>query len=175
MTDTQLIKLAQAGHQDAVAQLYEKYVEAIYRYCYWQTNRNKEEAEDLTQDVFIQMAKSIKNFKGEGSFKNWLYTIAKRQVNKWISRKYDATMTPLFDNIVETEEYIDPVEQEKKVSLLNDIISNLKPRAQKILKLRFLRNYTVSETALAVGVTESNVKVITHRALRQLQGLAATM
>lgn len=169
MTDIQLITLAKSGHSQAVAQLYDKYVEPIYRYCYWQTNNNSEDAEDLTQDVFIEMARSIKNFKGRGSFKNWLYTIAKRQVTKWIRRKYQAKLIPLFENIVEQEQKIDPINQLRKIKKINQIMNTLKPRAQKILRLRYLRNFSVSETAKALGISESNVKVITHRALKQLQ------
>ena len=169
MEDSQLVKLAKEGHSEAVSQLYNKYFDPMYRYCYWQINRNHEDAQDLTHDIFIEMAKSIKNFKGEGSFKNWLYTIAKRQVNKWIKRKYDATLTPLFDNIPEPENFIDPEEQSKKIAVLETVLDVLKPNARKILQLRYLRNYTVAETAQELGLSESNVKVLSHRAFKKLQ------
>ena len=171
MEDTQLVALAQKGHSEAVAQLYDKYFDAIYRYCYWQTNRQEEIAQDLTQDVFVQMAKSIKNFRGDGSFKNWLYTIAKRQITAWVSQKYDAELTPLFDNIPDEEDFIDPEKQQEKVELLNKVLNNLKPKARNVLRLRYLRNYSVAETAQELKLTESNVKVITHRSLKKLGGV----
>jgi len=69
MKDNQLIALAQNGNQEAVAALYEKYVDAIYRFFWWQTNQNVEVAEDLTHDTFLAMAKSINKFNNQGKFK----------------------------------------------------------------------------------------------------------
>jgi len=69
--------------------LYEKYVDVIYRFCYWQTNQNTEVAEDLTHDTFVEMARSTGKFNNEGKFKNWLYTIAKRQLAAWMRQKYN--------------------------------------------------------------------------------------
>ena len=172
MTDTQLIRLAQDGNQQAIGHLYDQYVDAIYRYFYWQTNKRTEDAQDLTQDVFIEMAKSIHTFKGEGSFKNWLYTIAKYRLSKWIKAKYDLPVSPLFENIIEIDEVTDLQVQDSKLSLLNEILDQLKPRAKSILQLRFLRNYSVAETAQELGMSESNVKVITHRSLKFLQAYA---
>lgn len=171
MTDKQLIVLAQAGHQEAIAQLYEKYLDPIYRYCYWQTNHSHDDAEDLTQEVFVEMAKSITSFKDTGQFKNWLYTIAKRRIVLWIKRKYQLPHSPLFDNVAIAEKWIDPKEQSKSVSLVKKLLQKLTPSAQDIITLRFLRNYSVKETAKTLKLSEANVKVITHRALKKLGSL----
>lgn len=113
--DIQLAKLAAQKNEQAFIALYRKYFSPIYRFCYWQTN-NRHDAEDLTQNVFIEMAKSVGKFKGEGSFKNWLYTIAKRQVNAWIKRKYQLPQEPLFENsIPDTENWIDHENEKLKI------------------------------------------------------------
>lgn len=169
ITDKQLVARAQNGDGLAVAQLYDRYAPAMYRYCFFQTNKSRELAEDLTHDIFIEMSKSLKNFKGEGSFKNWLYTIAKRQVNKWVKQKYQASFSPLYENIVEEEYEEDPEVSQEKQLTLERVLQHIKPKAAQILRLRFLRNYSVAETAAAVGATETNVKVITHRSLKRLQ------
>ncbi len=81
------VQMAKDGNAAGVTALYRLYFEPIYRFCYWQTNRGAD-AEDLTQDIFIEMAKSIRGFRGESSFKNWLYVLAKRQIAGWLRQKY---------------------------------------------------------------------------------------
>ncbi len=171
MTDKQLIVLAQAGHQEAIGQLYQKYLDAMYRFCYWQTNHSHEDAEDLTQEIFVEMAKSLPTFKDTGQFKNWLYTIAKRRLTLWIKRKYQLPQSPLFDNIAIAEKWIDPQAQSKSVNLVKNLLHQLKQPARDIISLRFLRNYTVQETATKLKLTEANVKVITHRSLKKLRNI----
>jgi RNA polymerase sigma-70 factor (ECF subfamily) len=171
MTDEKLVELAQNGIQDAVAQLYSKYVDAIYRFCYWQTNQSGD-AEDLTSDVMLDMAKGLRHFAGKSSFKNWLYAIAKNHLQHWIrEHKYELPLISLDDNLKVNEDWIDPDEQEGSRQRLASLFKKLTLREQKLLTLRFLRGYTVTETASALKVSESNVKVLTHRAITKLRTL----
>ena len=171
MTDKQLIVLAKAGHPEAIGQLYEKYIDAMYRYCYWQTNHSHEDAQDLTQEIFVEMAKSLPTFKDTGQFKNWLYTIAKRRITAWVRRKYQLPQSPLFDNIALAEKWIDPQKQHQTAIRVKKLLQQLGQPARKIITLRFLRNYTVPETAAKLKLSATNVKVITHRSLKKLRSL----
>ena len=169
MKDHQLISLAQDGHQEAIAALYEKYVDAIYRFCYWQTNQKVEVAEDLTHDTFVEMTKSIGKFNNQGKFKNWLYTIAKRQLSSWIRQKYDLPKMPLFDNIARPEESIDPEKQNKAVKKIENLLKQLSKTERSVIVLRYLKNYSVKETAEELELSISNVKVTAHRAIKKLR------
>lgn len=169
MDDKTLISLAKIGKKEAISQLYEKYVDAIYRFFYWQTNKNVEISEDLTQDTFIEMTKSIRTFKSEGSFKNWLYMIAKRQLIAWMRQKYDLPKEPLFDNLAQPEESIDSEKQEKTIKQIEKLLEKLSETERSIIVFRYLKNYSVKETAGELNITVSNVKVITHRVIKKLQ------
>lgn len=169
MKDPQLIELAQDGHQEAIAALYEKYVDAIYRFCYWQTNQNAEVAEDLTHDTFVEMTKSIGKFNNQGKFKNWLYTIAKRQLSNWVKQKYDLPKEPLFDNIAQPEESIDPEKQDKAIKKVEKLLEQLSKTERSVIVLRYLKNYSVKETAQELELSSSNVKVTAHRAMKKLR------
>jgi RNA polymerase sigma-70 factor (ECF subfamily) len=166
--DLVLVQMAKDGHQAGLENLYRKYVEPIYRFCYWQTNRSQD-AEDLTQDIFIEMAKSVRTFKGTASFKNWLYVIAKRQIAQWIKKKYDLPMFPLFDEIPEPENWIDPDNQQLKKASLTQLLDLLSSPEQAVLTARYLENLSVVETATKLKLSLANVKVLTHRALKKLQ------
>ncbi len=172
MKDHQLILLAQDGHQEAIAALYEKYVDAIYRFCYWQTNQNAEVAEDLTHDTFLEMVKSIDKFNNRGKFKNWLYTIAKRQLSAWVKQKYDLPKESLFDNLAQPEENIDPHQQKIAIKKLEKLLEQLTETERSIIVLRYLKNYSVKETAQELELSTSNVKVTAHRAIKKLREMS---
>lgn len=174
MDEQKLIELAVAGQSEAVGQLYDQYFDAIYRFFYWQTNRQKQESEDLTHDTFIEMAKSLKRFKHRSSFKNWLYAIAKNRLKHWLRHKYQAASQPLFESISDTSDWIDEEEQTKKINMIQNILKNLSDLEREIIEYRHLKNYSVAETAAVMNLTPANVKVMTHRAIKKLQNLVVT-
>jgi len=169
MEDDQLVSLAQNGRQEAVASLYEKYFDAIYRFFYWQTNMESEVAEDLTHDTFIEMVKSIRKFKHKGNFKNWLYTIAKRQLANWLRSKYNLPKSPLFDYLPEPESSVDPEKQEEAAKQVEELLDKLSETERSVIILRYLKNYSVKETATELKISVSNVKVVAHRSIKKLR------
>jgi RNA polymerase sigma-70 factor (ECF subfamily) len=171
--DVALVQMAKDGHQDGLESLYRKYLDPIYRFCYWQTNRSQD-AEDLTQDIFIEMTKSLHTFKGDASFKNWLYVIAKHKISSWIKQKYQLPILPLFDQLPTPEEWIDPQNQDLKTKTITSLLKNLDPTERKVLTSRYLKGVSVAETATQLKLSVSNVKVITHRALKKLQQLVTS-
>jgi RNA polymerase sigma-70 factor (ECF subfamily) len=166
--DSGFVELAQNGNVLGLQTLYGKYFDPIYRCCYWQTG-SAEDAEDLTQEVFIAMTKSIKNFKGKALFKNWLYQIAKYHIIHWIQRKKELQQQPLFESLADTEEWIDPENEQIKNRLIQEAFKLLTSDEKEVISLRYLKNYTIKETAQTLSISESNVKVITHRSLKKLQ------
>ena len=68
------IEKAKAGNISAFEELISLYEKKIYNYCYRMTN-NREDAEDLTQDVFIKVYRNLKNFKGNSKFSTWIYRV----------------------------------------------------------------------------------------------------
>jgi RNA polymerase sigma-70 factor (ECF subfamily) len=168
--DQTAVHLAQEGSPTGLRALYEKYFKAIYRFCYWQTN-SSEDAEDLTQEVFLAMTKSLKNFRGEAQFKNWLYQIAKNIVAHWITEKRKLLTVPLLDDLTSSSEWIDPENQKYKEKVVKKLLGNLKQEERKILMYRYLKSYSVKETAEKLKISESKVKVVNHRVLKKLQKL----
>ncbi len=166
--EEKLTRLAKNGHQSAVESLYLHYFEPIYRFCYWQTNRSAD-AEDLTQDIFVEMAKSIRNFRGKSSFKNWLYVIAKRKINDWVREKYHYPKSELLDIIGNTEEWVDEHNESLKRKTVQQLLDTLNTQERKVISLRYLKNYSVKETAAKLRISESNVKILCHRSLKKLK------
>jgi len=118
---------------------------------------------------FFEVVKSLPRFTFKGSFKNWIYTIAKRQLNTWLRRRYQLPQQQLLANIEDNADWIDPKLQSKKVILLETLLVKIKNQEQLVLRLRYLQNLSVRETAENLSISESNVKVIAHRAIKKLQ------
>ena len=75
MSDDELVEQIRLGNEDAAAELVKRYYASILRYCRWHCS-GSEEAEDLTQETFLNLFKNISRYKGKGKFKTYLYTIA---------------------------------------------------------------------------------------------------
>lgn len=171
MTDEQAIQIYLDGNSAGLGFLYDKYFPAVYRYLSWQTSR-AEDAEDLTSSTMLAMAKGLKNWRGEASFKNWLYQIAKYQLSAWIKKNhYDLPLAPLTDIISDNSDWIDLDVQKSQINKLNKVLAKLSLRDQKLLRFRYLSKYSVKETAEELGITESNVKIKTMRLLEKLRKL----
>jgi RNA polymerase sigma-70 factor (ECF subfamily) len=167
-----LVKKAQNGDKEALESLYKHFFNQIYYYIYSRVN-NLHDAQEITSNVFLSMVEGIKKFKGQSTFKNYIFGIAKNKIRDYIRNKYktadfvlesyfeDAT----FDQIV--EEKVDRSHKFKLREALAEISKMLNPRYSKVLNLRFNEMNSVEETAKIMGISSNNVKVIQHRAIKQ--------
>ena len=94
-TEEDLVRRAQNRDQEAFAQLYEEHFDRIYRYLALRIG-NEMEAEDLTQQVFLNALQSINSFRWKGvPFSAWLYRIAHNQAVDHLRKKKKRTDVPL--------------------------------------------------------------------------------
>lgn len=165
-SDAALVSRVREGDEEALSRLYRRYVSAIYRFVLAQV-RNVPDAEDLTAETFARMLGGLESFRGDASFKNWLYQIARNAVrNHRRSVGYRRTV-PLSPRIAApvppAEEAEDAAARQRALALL----APLPPRYRQVLELRFLDGRSVRETARLMGVTVANAKVLQHRALKK--------
>jgi RNA polymerase sigma-70 factor (ECF subfamily) len=175
MTTAQIQKLvqkAQGGDKEALQKLYNHFFNQVYYYIYSRIN-NLHEAQEITSNVFLSMIENINKFKGQSSFKNYIFGIAKNKIRDQIRYKYKTAdfvqqsyfEDQAFDQIAEVE--VDNSYKKKLRSALSYITEMLNPRYAKILDLRFNQMNSIEETAKILGVTGNNVKVLQHRAIKQ--------
>ena len=98
ITDRDIIKGILAGQRNNYQLLVERYQSLVFRTCLGFIH-NKEDADDLTQEVFIQAYQSLKNFKGESSFSTWLYRIAVNASLNKVRRASRFNFLKRFDTI----------------------------------------------------------------------------
>ncbi len=167
---SQIVARAKQGESAAFSEIYSRYASLILRYLYVRL-REQETAQDLTQEVFMRVLKSIGGFeyRGEKSFLGWLYTIASN-ILIGQARRRRAIATPLD----ETLELVDPSSQEAVSTVddrltLQDAMRQLTDDQQQVLTLRYFSDMTNQEIANVTGRTEGAVKALQHRALQSLQ------
>jgi len=163
-----LIQAALEGEEEAFIRLYHENVSGLYRFVFSKVN-NQQDTEDLTSETFYQALKNLKSFSGKSSFKNWLYGIAKHLILAKYRERYNESTIELDENTAfeQNQAVNDSPEHEQKIQFLDKILARLPQNYRKILELRFLKGYTVAETADELSLTEENVKVIQHRALKK--------
>lgn len=156
-------------------ELYEKYHQDVYQFLYYMVN-NKEQAEDLVQEVYIKVLRSYDRFEGKSSEKTWLFSIAKhvaidsfRKQKGWKNKlleTFDWNKQQVQDNAPLPEEI---AVQNEQVQQMYRCLDKCKVDHRLVLILRYIQALTIQETAQILGWTESKVKTTQHRALKVLK------
>ncbi len=149
---------------------YEEHLAVIYRYVYSKVG-NREEAEDLTAQIFMKAVRGIDAERGQQRMQKWLFQVARTTVADHWRQYYRAPVSSLeelldagWEGPVEEEDLPSSVAPAEKVKLLLRLLSE--PH-REVLTSRFLLNLSIKETALRMNITEANVKVMQFRALKR--------
>ncbi len=168
-----LIYRAQAKRDpDAFAELYDKYVDKIYRFVYLKLS-NREEAEDITSEVFLKTWNYLIDHsnKRTRSFSGLVYRIARNAVVD-VYRKRAKTKECSLDQVKEyarENTLINEIELHQNTQALLQQIKKLKNEYQEVIVLRYVDDLSISEIAHITEKSGSNVRVTLHRALKVLK------
>jgi RNA polymerase sigma-70 factor, ECF subfamily len=150
--------------------LYEQHVRSIYRFVYSKVG-NREEAEDLTSQVFLKAARGIDSSRDALSAQGWLFQVARTTIADHWRSLYQLRASSL-DDLLDAGLELPADEQAPMDTSVADrrverVLARLPARYRDVLTHRFLLNYSIKETAAALGISEANVKVIQFRALKK--------
>ena len=174
----QLVQQAKDGDSTAFSDLYEHYLTPIFRFVFFRV-RTKEDAEDLTQHVFLKAWSALPEFGpsppdgGSGSFSAWLYRIARNTTVDYWRKKKPLSLDPsssAFQN--KQDKSLDPLEtanQKEESEHIRKALHILNEDQQTILTLKFIEDLSNKEIAHITGKTEGAIRQIQSRALRALR------
>jgi RNA polymerase sigma factor (sigma-70 family) len=152
-------------------QVYAEYLDPIYRFLYARVG-NREDAEDLASQVFLKAFRQLDVARAERSIASWLFSVARTVLaDHWRQEYRYGPVAELDENLAQRMDTPAESDDTLKVERVNEVLGLLPARSRSVLELRFLRGYTVDETARALGITSGNVKVIQHRALARAADL----
>lgn len=170
--EEKLIMAAIAGKNEAFGLLYDHYQPRIYRFIYLKIS-HREEAEDLTHQVFLSAFEKISGFKikTSASFSGWIYSIARNKViDHYRTRKnaVDIETVQIPESKDSREDIMDTAMEMEKA---RQAIRKLSPTEQDVIIMRFIEELSPKETAKVLNKSEISIRVIQHRAVKNLRAI----
>jgi RNA polymerase sigma-70 factor (ECF subfamily) len=179
-----LIRRICAGERELFPALIQPYERQVY-YAAYAILRNREEAEDAVQESFFKAYKSLASFRREAKFSTWLIQIATNDALQRLRQQKRVMLESLDEPVGDDGNYkprdfadwreipLEALEQKELREALNRAIEGMKPAYRNILVLRDIEQLSIAETAVALGLSEANVKVRLLRARLMLRDALA--
>jgi RNA polymerase sigma-70 factor (ECF subfamily) len=163
-----LLARIQRYDQQALAEVYDRYFDQIYRYLNYRLNES-EVAADLAAEVFLALVNALKAQKPpRTSISGWLYSVARNLAADYIKEKMRTV--PLVDDLVADDDVslTDQAYLAQLTPLLKKALLQLTEEQQHVLALRFGQGLSLIETAALLDKSVGSVKALQHRALASL-------
>ncbi|MFA6177307.1 MAG: sigma-70 family RNA polymerase sigma factor [Candidatus Paceibacterota bacterium] len=151
--------------------------DAVFRFCLFRVS-NKEQALDITQEVFLRLWQSFKENKEILNFKAFIFTVARHLIIDWYRKKKSISLEGIMDNEKENFEYkYDLIDEKTRDSInieaegryLLDKINKLTPTSQNPIYLRFVEDLSPKEIGNILGISENAASVRINRGLLELR------
>ena len=161
----------------AFGALYRRYVERVYGYCFYLLG-DHHDAEDATERTFLAALGAIDRFRDDGAtFRAWLFRIAHNELaNSLRQRHRRRTRTTRLEDGPEPMADVDParlVGFAEEARRLRAAVSRLSDDRRQVIVLRFVDGLSAREIGVVLGRSEGAVRVLQHRALRDLAAILA--
>jgi RNA polymerase sigma factor, sigma-70 family len=171
-TDTYYIKRVQSGDAECFSCLIDKYSRPIHSLVF-RIVGNREDTEELTQDIFMKVYRNLDSFKGESSFSTWIYRIAyNTAISETRKKKYELLPfdDAVIDNITENDvaNAFGHVDKTEQIETLEKALEDLSPDERALILLFYMKDKSIDEISDITGLSASNVKTKLHRIRKKL-------
>ena len=178
--EAELIGRLKSGDPDAVAQIFNAYVDRVYSLVFNQVDRDHEAAQDIVQETFLAAVKSVKYFQGRSNISTWLCSIANRKVADFYRRKKRETKHRVNYSI-DTEQVQDRgesavglVESGESREVVRQALFSLPLHYRQVLIMKYVEGIPVSEIGTIMERSTKSVEGLLTRARKELQTKLAT-
>lgn len=173
--DEYYIQQTLKGKVNAYAFLVEKYKHMVFTLTI-RIVKNREEAEEVAQDVFVKAYKNLKNFKGDSKFSTWIYKIAyyaSLDVLKLNKRQIRPENIDTFKerNTGNTDDSLKFLHDKERKQIINDALFKLSEDERVIVTLYYFEELQIKEISKVVDLSEDNIKIKLFRSRKKLAGL----
>src|SRR6476659_1027394 len=169
--DLELIARWKSGDERAATELVERHASALARFAVSSGERN--DVDELVQDTFVRAFASIDGFRGDSSFRTWLFTIERRLlIDRRRSARRRGEQVEVRENDAATEyDSLDGVVADETQRRLQAALAKLSPTQREVFVLRVSEGMSYAEIADTVGTTEGAARVHYHNAMRTIKEL----
>jgi RNA polymerase sigma-70 factor (ECF subfamily) len=173
-SDTEIISQVLKGDHNAYAVLVERYKSYVFTLVL-RFIKSREDAEEVSQDIFIKAYRSLADFKGTAKFSTWLYTVVNTTCITFLRKKKMELHSLDNEKVFEIADSKDSgfsanqVEQKSRVSMVNQAIALLNPDDAEIITLFYQAEQSLEEIGRILGLETNTAKVRLHRARTRLK------
>ena len=173
--DQYIIEKIINGDTNAYSVLVDRYKDLVYTLALRMV-KNREEAEEVSQDTFIKVYKSLDKFKGDSKFSTWIYKVAYNTCLDRIKKYKKEQLSIQIDEFTErhlktVETVLDTIEKEEKSKAIKQCLELLPSDDAFLLTLFYFEEQSLEEIANIIGLTANNVKVKLFRIRAKLKEL----
>lgn len=172
--DNEIIGRVLRGETALFASLVNRYQNFVFTIALRYTPQ-REDAEEIAQDVFVKAYRSLADFRGDAKFSTWLYTIVSTTCITFLRKKKLQTHSLENETVFDVADSRDSglranqVEQKSRVQMVNEAIKLLSPDDAKIITLFYKGEQSLDEIGTIMGIDPNTVKVKLHRARTRLK------
>lgn len=174
-TDRDLVDAIRLGSEADFNELYERFFQRIYSYVYLRL-RNRADAEEVVQETFLAVFRSIDAYRGQSSLLSWVYGIAKNTVNNHLrrTRAHDARLERAEPTLVRDAHSLDSYTPEEHLSLrryedaIRERLESVADWHAEVFVLRHIENLSIGEIARRVSRSNDAVRSSLYRVKRLL-------
>ena len=173
-----LYKVITKADSLAYGKLYDLYVAKIYRFIFLKV-RTKEDAEDITNEVFLKTWQHITKNKEDTeenirSFSGLIYKIARNSIVDHYRKRSreNENKLGLLENLSEKRDILKQVEINQDIARTFQLLRKLKQEYQEVVLLRYTEELSIKEISVIIGKKPTAIRVTLHRALKKLKQLA---
>ena len=173
-SDIEIISRVLKGEQQAYAELVTRYQNYVFTLTL-RFIKHREDAEEVSQDIFVKAYRSLADFRGASKFSTWLYTIVNTTCITFLRKKRLDIQSLDNEKVFETVQNHDSgfnanqVEQKSRINMVNAAISMLSQDDSEILTLFYKAEQSLDEISQILGLESNTVKVRLHRARQRLK------
>ena len=173
-SDSEIISQVLKGDHNAYALLVERYKLYVFTLTFRFT-KNREDAEEVSQDIFVKAYRSLADFKGTAKFSTWLYTIVNTTCITFLRKRRLDVKSLDDEGTFEVADSQDSgfranlVEQKSRLIMVNRAIAMLNPDDAEIITLFYKNEQSLEEISQILGVEVNAAKVRLHRARTRLK------
>jgi RNA polymerase sigma-70 factor (ECF subfamily) len=181
-SDSELVGRVLTGDNDALHELVNRHLEAIYVFCLRYTG-SPDDAQDAAQETFVKAWRKLKSFDRKKNFRTWLFAIAKNSATDIMRKRRSVPLSKfdtaeednvLVDTLADTEPLPDEVFAEAgRATNAREALAQLSPRDQTILSLRYEEEESFENIARILKMPANTVRSLHRRALITLRKLLA--
>ena len=174
LSDNEIIGKVLNGDQQAYAGLVDRYQNYVFTLT-MRFTKNREDAEEVSQDIFIKAYRSLADFRGASKFSTWLYTIVNTTCITFLRKKKLETYSLDHEKVFEVADSKDSgfranlVEQKSRTNRVNEAIDLLSHDDAEIITLFYKAEQSLDEIGNILGLDPKTAKVRLHRARQRLK------